>query len=109
MEKSSDDKNFARMYNLRGDYKKYCQNGGDMNFAISSLLLFRLGYEQVANTEWTPIRKLRNAIVHNENSQIERLNITRDVETIQTYILKMMQLIHALLDKKQIKEVVLQE
>lgn len=108
MEKSNDDKNFALAYNLK-DYKKYCQYGGDMNFAISSLLLFRLGYEQVDETEWSKIRKLRNALVHNENSQIKSMGLNRDVETIQTYILKMIQLVYALLDKTQIKEIVLQK
>lgn len=103
-QKSKDDQNFTRDYNLQ-DYKIYCQNGGNMNFAICAIILFRLGYNQTNETNWNTIRLIRNAIAHNDDSKINKINIYRDINTLKEYILKMSDLLIEIMNKDNIKDV----
>ena len=105
-QKSKDDQNFVRDYNLQS-YKIFCQNGGDMNFAICAILLFRLGYNKVNETNWNPIRLLRNAIAHNDDSKINKISIYRDINTLKEYIIKMCDLLLEIMDKTKIKDIIL--
>ena len=102
--KSIDDLNFVRSYNL-ASYKKYCEKGGMLTFAISSLILFRLGYEQVDDTQWNNIRLIRNALAHGNEDALKKKGLSTDDEELKKYSIQMLQLIQDILDPKKIKEI----
>lgn len=106
--KSSDDWNCIHKYNISSEYQKYC-NEKDLNLAICALILFRLGYHQVDDTDWNKIRIIRNAIVHRDYDKLHKSNLDLSVSTIKDYTLKMLDLLCDIMNRSKIKDITLEE
>lgn len=103
--RSDDDWNYRPQFNMQ-TYDKYCSNGGNMNFAICALILFRLGYSQVDDTAWNEVRKTRNDLAHGKDNRHEQIPVLIDEETLKNLSLKMLDLIIRILDPHRISQVI---
>lgn len=106
--KSTDNWNCIKNYNTSSMYNKYCKEK-DLNFAICALILFRLGYLQVDDTDWNKIRIIRNAIVHRDYGKLIECKLELSVLTLQDYTLKMLDLLCAIMSPANIKDVTLRK
>lgn len=106
--KRADDWNCIRIYNKDSWHEKFCKEQ-DLNFAICALILFRLGFNQVDETKWNDIRIIRNCLVHGPNKQLAERNLDLSLPTLKRYSLKMLDLLCAILDPSNIREVSLIE
>lgn len=100
---SDDDWNYKPKFTLSSRHEKYCKDK-NLNFAICALILFRLGKNEVDDTEWNKIRKFRNAIVHGNDDKLRKEGKSLDGETLKEYSLKMLDLIIDLFDDAKINE-----
>ena len=104
--KSRDDWNCMNQYNLSSWHYKYCKDK-DLNFAICALILFRLGFSQIDDSDWNDIRIIRNALVHGANDQLQKRHLDLSVQTLKRYSLKMLDLLCAITNPSDIKNVAL--
>lgn len=87
-------------YSIESD-RHHCKDK-DLNFAICAIILARLGYGQVKDTQWNKIREIRNYFAHGD---AKRLEIKKSDKTFISYSLHMLDLIKEILDKDCIKDV----
>lgn len=102
---SLDDYNYKPIATLSSSHEKHCKDRS-LNFAMCALILFRLGYDKVDDTDWNIIRLIRNAIAHGDNDKLNNIGITLDLKSLKDYILKMLDLINSIIDPSNIKEVI---
>ncbi|MCH5221276.1 MAG: hypothetical protein J1F05_02970 [Muribaculaceae bacterium] len=102
--KSDDDWNYKRGYTPSSRHEKFCKDQS-LNFAICALVLFRLGYEEVDDTDWNIIRLIRNTIAHGNSVKLNEKGLTLSVELLQDYIIKMLNLLILLIDPRNINEI----
>lgn len=101
MTKSSE--NFKPLYAQGSEHHEYCKVKSS-NFAISALILFRLGKSHVDDTEWNTIRKIRNRLAHNDKTKHKgEPEIT--IDKLKEYTIKMLDLIEELINPEKINEV----
>lgn len=100
----SKDGNYNYSLNKNSDHYKYCEDK-DLKFAISALILFRLGHKEVDETEWNKIRDLRNTIAHGDIMS-KRYKFKIDCDTLRKYIGEMLNLIIDILDPNRIKPII---
>lgn len=103
-QKSNDDWNCIHRFSLSSSHHKYCKDKS-LNFAICAIILFRLGYTQIDDTCWNDARILRNAIAHGDSGQLAKRKLTLNIESLKSYILKMLDLIDMILDQNKIHEI----
>lgn len=107
-QKSTDNWNCTQKHNTSSMHNKYCKEK-NLNFAICALILFRLGYLQVDDTDWNKIRIIRNAIVHRDYGKLKECKLELSVLTLQDYTLKMLDLLCAIMNPANIKDVTLRK
>lgn len=103
--RSLDDWNYKPNATLSSSHEKHCKDRS-LNFAICALILFRLGYKEVDDTDWNTIRLIRNAIAHGETEKLKNKGIDLNLTLLQDYTLKMLDLINTIIDPNNIKEVI---
>lgn len=101
--KSEDDWNYKHGFTLSSRHEKFCKEK-NLSFAICALILFRLGYEEVGETDWNIIRLIRNTIAHGDTQKLEDKGLTLSADLLQDYILKMLDLINIIINPNNIKE-----
>lgn len=103
--RSLDDWNYKPSITLSSSHEKHCKDRS-LNFAICALILFRLGYKEVDETDWNTIRLIRNAIAHGETEKLKNKGIDLNLTSLQDYTLKMLDLINTIIDPNNIREVI---
>ena len=103
--RSLDDWNYKPIATLSSSHEKHCKDRS-LNFAMCALILFRLGYKEVDDTDWNTIRLIRNAIAHGDTDKLNNKGITLDLLLLQDFTLKMLDLINTIIDPCNIKEVI---
>ena len=74
--RSLDNWNYKPIFTLSSGHEKLCKDRS-LNFAICALILFRLGYKEVDETDWNNIRLIRNAIAHGDMSKLKQKGILK--------------------------------
>lgn len=94
---SGDNWNCTRKLNKSSWHHPYCTKR-DLNFAICATILFRLGKNQVDDTDWNDIRNTRNDLVHDKIRKISP-------DKLKCNSLKMLDLIYSILNPENIREI----
>jgi DNA-binding NarL/FixJ family response regulator len=102
---SDDDWNYKPKFTPSSCHEKYCKDKS-LNFAICALILFRLGKNQVEDTDWNDIRSIRNAIAHGDDVKLRSKGMSLNIETLTLFIPRMLDLIISLMDTDRINEVI---